>query len=391
LRTIPAGAGIRVLPVTNPSRAARLIKAAPAHVVVGTPGALAGLLRASALQMDAVHTLVLASVDEYEAQMEPLGALMAELPRGSARVLTAADATPLVEQVLERYLHKARRVVAPEAAPVPVAAGTPPTLYVRLVAAHGPIAPIGELLDELDPPSAAIIVPDARTEGRVHTALEALGYAADSPLVSVTRGPVALHTALVLFAGLPDATQLAAALDAHPARLVALVTARQRASLEKRAAGVVVMPYERSRAARAAREKEETLRGVLRTTLAEGLPAREIVALEPLLTEFDGLEVAGAALRLYERAVSDAAAAKLSGREEMRAELKAAKTERDASEARLAHPRGFDRPKPGGFDRPRPPRGRSDDRSPRGRSDDRGPRSRGPSRDDKGRPPRREK
>ena len=381
LRALPAGAGLRVLPVMNASRAARLLKAAPAHVVVGTPAALAGLLSGSALDVTAVHTLLLASADEYDAQMEPLGALMAELPRGSARILTAAEPTSLVEQLLERYLHRARRVIAPEPAPMPVAVGTPPTIYVRTVGALGTIAPLGELLDELDPPSAAIVVSNARDEGRVRTTLDALGYAADSPLVRVTRREVALHTQLVLFAGLPEPAALAAALDAHPARMVALVTARQHGAFEKLARGCVLMPYERSRAARAARERDETLRSVLRSTLADKLPAREIVALEPLLAEYDGLEIAGAALRLYEASVAEVAAAKLAGREEVRAEMKAAKAEREAAEVRIPHPRSFDRPQAGRFDKLRSSRGRSDERG--------GPRP--PRRDDKARPPRRDK
>jgi hypothetical protein len=371
LRALPSGAGLRILPVMNAGRAARMLKIAPAHVVVGTPVALAGLLGASALDMAAVHTALLAAADEYAGQVEPLGALMAELPRGSARILTAAEATPLVEELLERYLHRARRMIAPTLSPVAVAAGTPPTIYVRTVASLAALAPLGELLDELDPPSAAIVVPDARTEGRVHTVLDALGYPPDSALVRVTRREVPLHTQLVLFAGLPDSAALSAALGAHPARMVALITTRQRAALAALARGAVLMPYEQSRAARAARERDATLRGVLRASLAEGLPGREIVALEPLLAEHDGLEIAGAALRLYEQARAEAAAAKLAGREEVRAEMKAAKAEREAAEVRLPHPRTQDRSAPGGSDRSRPPRGR------------------GPRRDEKARPSRR--
>jgi hypothetical protein len=371
LRGLAAGAGLRVLPVVNAARAGRLLKSTPAHVVVGTPAALAGLLGASALGLGAVHTILLAAADEYADQLEPLGALMAELPRGSARILTATGPTRVVEEVLERYLHRARRIIAPPLPPVTLAPGTPPTIYVRTVASLAALAPLGELLDELDPPSAAIVVPDARTEGRVHTVLEALGYPPDSDLVRVTRAEVALHTQLVLFAGLPEPAALSAALDAHPARMVALITVRQRGALAELAKGAVLMPYEQSRAARAAREREATLRGVLRANLTQGLPGREIIALEPLLAEYDGLEIAGAALRLYEQARTEAAAAKLAGREEVRAEMKAAKAEREAADVRLPPPRSQDRPMPGGFDRSRPPRGR------------------GPRRDEKARPPRR--
>jgi hypothetical protein len=447
LRALPATVGLRVVPVTNATRGARLIKSAPPQVVVGTPAILAELLAASALKLGDVHTLLLAAADEYDALAEPLGALMAELPRGSARILTAGAPTQLVENLLERYLHKARRVAVPVPPPIPIAPGTPPTIYVRTVSSGSALAPLGELLDDIDPPSAAIVVTDARGEGQARTALEALGYPADSDLITISRGAVTLHTALVVFVGLPEADSLTAALSAHPARLVALVAPRQQAALRELTKGVVLMPYERSRAARAAREREENNRNALRAVLAAGLPAREIVALEPLLTDHDGLEIAGAALRLYERAAEEAATAKMAGREELRAELKAARAEPKKEAAPDARPpRSFDRDKPRGersrsgppADRERsfggpprgersfggpprgersfggPPRGEKsfgsrDERSPaksgdrpftRGARVDRGPStssrssgppSRGPKRDDKGRPPRREK
>jgi hypothetical protein len=455
LRALPATVGLRVVPITNATRGARLIKSAPPQVVVGTPSVLAELLAASALKLGDVHTLLLAAADEYDAQGEPLGALMAELPRGSARILTAGTPTQLVENLLERYLHKARRVAVPVPPAIPIAPGTPPTIYVRMVASGSALAPLGELLDDIDPPSAAIVVTDSRGEGQARTALEALGYPADSELIKISRGAVTPHTALVVFIGLPEADSLTAALSAHPARLVALISARQHAALREMTKGVVLMPYERSRAARAAREREENNRNALRAVLAAGLPAREIVALEPLLADHDGLEIAGAALRLYERAAEEAATAKMAGREELRAELKAARAEPKKDEAPAARaPRSFDREKPRGersrsgppaerersfggpprgeprgersfggpprgeksFGGPprgeprgdrsfgsrdeRPPakgsdrpftRGARVDRGPSTSSRSSGPPSRGPKRDDKGRPPRREK
>jgi hypothetical protein len=403
LRALPAASGLRILPVTNATRAARLIKAAAPQVLVSTPALVAELLAASALKLSDVHTLVLAAADELDAQITPLAALMAELPKASARILTAGAATPLVENLLERYMHKARRIAVPVAPPVPVAAGTPPTIYVRTVLHGAALAALGELLDDFDPPSTVIVVSDSRGEGQARTALEALGYPADSPLVRISRGAVDLHTALVVFVGLPEPDSLTAALDAHPARLVALVSSRQQAALREITQGVVLMPYELSRAARAAREREEENRNALRAVLATGLPAREIVALEPLLAEHDGLAIAGAALRLYERATEAATTARMAGREELRAELKAARAAEpkkpDAgSDARP--PRSFDREKPRGErDRSGPPRERSFGGPPRGDRPFSGP-PRGPkrdsrdgrdNRDSRGRPPRRDK
>ncbi len=357
LRALPATVGLRVLPITNASRGARLLKAAAPHVVVGTPTVLAELLAASALKVSAVHTLLLAGADEYDGQAEPLGALMAELPRGSSRILTAGSPSPMVENLLERYMHKARRVVAPVTPPVPIAPGTPPTIYVRTVSAGSMLAPLGELFDDIDPPSAAIVVSDARGEGQARTALDALGYPGDSELVVISRGAVTLHTALVVFVGLPEADSLTAALGAHPARLVALVSARQMDALRQVTKGAVLVPFERSRAARAAREKEESNRLALRAILDAGLPSREIVALEPLLAEHDGLAIAGAALRLYERAAADAATARVAGREELRAEMKAARAEPKKDDAPPAGRSSSDRssPRAGGSERNRSP------------------------------------
>ena len=50
-----------------------------------------------------------------------------------------------------------------------------------------------------------------------------------------------------------------------------------------------------------ARSRDEKVRDELRAALANGVNARELIALEPLLTEFDGVEIAAAALRLLER------------------------------------------------------------------------------------------
>ncbi len=385
IRALAASAGLRILPVTSAARATRLLRSEPAHVVVGTPAALAELMAASALKVDAVQTVLLAAADEYEGIAESLGTLMAETPRGSARILTAAAETTAVNNLLERYLHKARRVAAPALEPVATAPGTPPTIYLRTVAAGAVLAPLAELMDELDPPSCAIVAPDARTESQARTALESLGYATDA-LVTVTRGPVTPHTALVIFAGLPDQTALAAALDAHPARLVALITARQKSTFEAISKGVVLMPYELSRAARTAKTQEDRVRSNLRAVLAAGIPSREVLTLEPLLTEHDAIEIAAAALRLWEKAEADALTAKMAGREEVRQEIKAAKAAAAAA-AEDAAPKGrpFDRGAPRSGDRnrssgdrpfskgPRPDRAPRSDSAPR--SFDRAPRS----------------
>jgi len=395
LSMLPPAAGLRILPVTGATRATRLLAETPAPVIVGTPSTLGQLIAGSHLKLANVHTIILGAADEYETEIDALATLMAELPKTASRVLTAASATPLVENVLERYFHRARRITADAPLPLTFPLATPPTIHLYPTAPGAPLAPLTELLDEFDSPSTAIVVNDTRSESQARSALAALGYEAGSPLVTVTRGDVAPYTSLVLFVGTPSMGALATALSAHPARMVAMVSARQRAALEKMAAGVIFVPFERSRAARAARARDGAMRATLRGVLAAGFPAREVLALEPLLTEHDGLAIAAAALRLYEQARNEIAAAKQAGRDELREEQKAAKA--------AAAPAAEDRPRSGDrgsrpFSGPRD-RDRGSDRNRTGDRGERAPRGDkpsfgGPPRGDKpsfGGPPRGDK
>ena len=50
-----------------------------------------------------------------------------------------------------------------------------------------------------------------------------------------------------------------------------------------------------------ARDRDTRMRAELRALLAQGQFGRELLALEPLLDEFDGIEIAAAALQLLEQ------------------------------------------------------------------------------------------
>jgi ATP-dependent RNA helicase DeaD len=52
---------------------------------------------------------------------------------------------------------------------------------------------------------------------------------------------------------------------------------------------------------RRAHDRDEAVRQELRNVLTHGVPAREVISLEPLLEEFDAAEVAAAALHVLER------------------------------------------------------------------------------------------
>ena len=289
----------RILPVTDALRAARVLKAYGAPIVIATPADAERLLAASALPLDAVQTVALVAADEFDA--DQLSTVMASVPKDARRVLIAAEATPAVENLLERYFHKAHRL-ADDASSVT----TPAAVQFLLVRGSNAAASVAAVLDDLDPPSAVVVTTDP--DG-VNEALASHGYPVESTLVQVSAGAAAENVALVIFAGLPSAVAFESAMSGQPARAVALIAPRQLAMLRRLAGSAGVTPFTSRRATSTARAHDERLRGELKAALATSYPAREIIALEPLLTEYDGVELAGAALRLLEAARATAAAA----------------------------------------------------------------------------------
>ena len=84
----------------------------PPQVVAGTPNTLVDLLRSAAIKVETVRLACLAWADEiitYGA-LPSLETLMAELPKDSSRTVVSAELTPAVEELLERYARRARRV-----------------------------------------------------------------------------------------------------------------------------------------------------------------------------------------------------------------------------------------------------------------------------------------
>jgi ATP-dependent RNA helicase DeaD len=343
-------AGIELFPVTTARRAARLIKGRPVLAIAGTPADLAELIRGTHLKLQDVRTVVLAWVDDLlggdpEANAA-LELVMTEMPKDAARVLVTGHADARVDGFVERYLRRARRVDETET----TEGGEPVSLQYMTASATSRLVALRRLLDDLDPPSAAIVVGTGEDGASVSNLLRALGLSRAAE-VRVTRGDVAAGTHAVIFYGMPASRrQLSAAAAANPVVTIAVVQARELSEL-RRVAGGEVKPLTLSSAGKSARDRERTLRRELSGVLESGVPAREILALEPLLDSHDGIEIAAAALRLLER---ERAA---------RRSIDAAPT---TAAPRPAPPRfgGFDkggraggRPAPG-RDR-RPPRGRS--------------------------------
>ena len=296
--------GVRVLAATENRRATRILRAAPAHVLLAPGATIVALLQSAVLKLDAVKVAVLAWIDEQgESATAALETVMGEVPKDAARVVLASAATPVVEQLIERYARRARRVqpAASELAPVSLS-------YVA-TAETGRMTALRRTLDALDPDSALVITRDPATREVIDAALRSLGYGGDAAPVRVSDGsddaarpaaqaPPAVTVLYDMPSSESELRQLVAA--AAPARVVALVTPRQISALRLMAGGAVA-PLALPESAARARSREESLRDELRAVLQTEQYARELVMLEPLLTDHDGAEIAAAALRLLER------------------------------------------------------------------------------------------
>jgi ATP-dependent RNA helicase DeaD len=84
-------------------------------------------------------------------------------------------------------------------------------------------------------------------------------------------------------------------------RIYAVVQPSQLRSLRALIGGGALTPIALIDAAERARGRDDAMRASLRDVLTSGDVRREILALEPLLAEFDGIEIAAAALRLLEQ------------------------------------------------------------------------------------------
>jgi ATP-dependent RNA helicase DeaD len=293
-------AGIELFPVTSARRAARLIKGRPVLAIAGTPTDLAELIRGTHLKLQDVRTVVLAWVDDLlEGDPEANAALelvMTDMPKDAVRVLVTPHADARVDGFVERYLRRARRVDETET----VDGGEPVSLQYMTASATSRLVALRRLLDDLDPPSAGVVVGRGDDEASVSNLLRALGVSGEAE-VRVTRGEVAPGTHAVIFYGMPaNRRQLAAAAAANPVVTIAIVQPRELPQL-RRVAGGDVKPLTLSSAGKSARDRERSLRRELSGVLESGVPAREILALEPLLDSHDGIEIAAAALRLLER------------------------------------------------------------------------------------------
>ena len=290
-------ADTQIVAATSAPRAARLLELRPAQVLTGSASTILELIRGSALKLDTVRAVCIAWADELLARGEDasLELLMAELPKEGARVVVAASLTPAVETLIERYARRARRVTA---AAGEVAEATP-IQYVA-VAPQGRLAALRRLLDDQNPSSAIVFVREESSEREVAALLRSLGYSGDAASVRAGRA-AAPETRLAILFDLP-ATHAELREAVGKATAIALVQPRQLDSLRTLTGGGALRSYSLPEAGRRARGRESAIRDELRRAISDQSIEREILALEPLLDDFDGVEIAAAALKLLEQA-----------------------------------------------------------------------------------------
>jgi ATP-dependent RNA helicase DeaD len=298
-------AGIEVVPVTTASRAARIFNTRPVLAVAGNAAELGGLVRASLLKVDSVKTVVLAWADDTledgADSVAALEALLGELGDAS-RVIVVRKVTPVIENLVERYARRARQVSPPETE-VPQM----PENYELPIVRHITVSPsarpaaLRRLLDDLNPPSAVIVARDAPAAESAQQTLRTLGYHDDDPNVRVTRNDFSGPAHAVIFFQPPvTPAELQRAAQAKPVQVVVLARPGEIAWLRELTGGRLA-PLNLAGPERRAHDREAAVRQELRAVLDRGVPPREIIALEPLLEEFDASELAAAALYLLER------------------------------------------------------------------------------------------
>ncbi|HEX3534116.1 MAG TPA: DbpA RNA binding domain-containing protein [Gemmatimonadaceae bacterium] len=302
---LTGSAGIEVVPVTNASRAARIFNTRPVLAVAGSAAELGGLVRASLLKVDSVKTVVLAWADdvleEGQASVAALEALLSELG-DATRVIVVRKVTPVIENLVERYARRARQVGAAEveAPQMPENYELPIVRHITVSASAKPAA-LRRLLDDLNPPSAVIVARDGPTLESAKQTLRTLGYHDDDPNVRATQGDFGGPAHAVIFFQPPvTPAELQRAAQAKPVQVVVLARPGEIAWLRELTGGRLA-PLNLAGPERRAHDREAAVRQELRAVLDRGVPPREIIALEPLLEEFDASELAAAALYLLER------------------------------------------------------------------------------------------
>src|SRR5262245_5793260 len=291
------GRDVSVVAATSPRRTARLLKFRPSQLIAGAPDTLVELLRGAALKLDTVKIVCIAWADELVARGElaDLETVMTEVPKEAARTVVTSELTPAVEETLERYARRARRVVAPVAE-----TELPVNLEYVTVSPQTKLTVLRRLLDELDPQSAMTFARNTESETQLRDLFRALGYGgSESPMAVGLAAPPG--TDVVVLFDMPATREELREAASAARRAIALVQPSQFASLRLLAAGGSLTPITLPESGTRARDRDGRVRTELRAVLESGEFGRELLSLEPLLDRCDGIEIAAAALQLLER------------------------------------------------------------------------------------------
>ena len=288
---------IGIIAATSAPRIARLLKILPSQIVIGTPATILELVRGTSLKLETVKAVAFAWADAILADPsaeEAIGTLAADLPKEAARTIATTELTPAVESLIERYARRARRVNAAattDTTPIPIEYFT--------AAESGRLIALRRILDALNPDDAAVFVREDDAMKAVSDLLRSLGYSGPDAPVSVSRGGGAPST-VILFDLPASREELTEAMGAASKRLIALIQPRQLSSLRALASGGRVRPITLPDVGQRARSRDEMIRAELRTALDRGLVGRTVLAIEPLLEDYDAVEIAAAAMELLE-------------------------------------------------------------------------------------------
>lgn len=248
--------------VSGLARAQRRLAAGLPDVLAIAAADALELLKRSRLRCAEIQTVVLAWPEQLDEEgREALGAVMAEMPRDSQRMILTAVPGPDLDALLERYAFKAVTFDFPAAD----APQTPPSLGAASYVVARPSqldATRRRILDALDPES--------------------------DDAVTIAPCPASREEAASLHAKPADTP--------GPARLIFVIEPVQMSWLRSLFAPLTALRL--PTALIALEHRAEAVRARLARTLESENLDRELFLIGPLLERFDAAEVAAAALRL---------------------------------------------------------------------------------------------
>ena len=289
---------VGIIAATSASRTARLLKTLAAHVVIGDPNTILELVRGSSLKLSSVKGVAFAWADAILAEPgleEAIATLLGDIPKESARTIATTEVTPAVESLVERYARRARRVTA-----TPTADTTPIAIEYLTTAETARGVALRRLLDALDLDNASVFVRGEQSSAEAGALLRSLGYSGERSPVRLSHGGGAPST-VVLYDLPASREELTEAMGASARRVIALMQPRQLSSLRALAGGGRLRPLALPDAGKRLRGRDDALRAELRGVLDRGTVTRTLFAIEPLLEEYDGVDIAAAALELLEQ------------------------------------------------------------------------------------------